>query len=44
MLTSYAPVISAEKAYHEQLSVAEITMRPVRLRDADGLLVAGREP
>jgi hypothetical protein len=24
-LTSYAPVISAEKAYHEQLSVAEIT-------------------
>ena len=26
MLTSYAPVISAEKAYHEQLSVAEITM------------------
>merc|ERR1719498_2356863 len=25
MLTSYAPVISAEKAYHEQLSVAEIT-------------------
>ena len=22
---SYAPVISAEKAYHEQLSVAEIT-------------------
>ena len=26
MLTSYAPVISAEKAYREQLSVAEITM------------------
>ena len=26
MLTSYAPAISAEKAYHEQLSVAEITM------------------
>jgi len=25
MLTSYEPVISAEKAYHEQLSVAEIT-------------------
>ncbi len=25
MLTSYAPVISAEKAYHEQSSVAEIT-------------------
>jgi tubulin alpha len=25
MLTSYAPVISPEKAYHEQLSVAEIT-------------------
>ena len=25
LLTSYAPVISAEKAYHEQLSVAEIT-------------------
>ena len=25
MLTWYAPVISAEKAYHEQLSVAEIT-------------------
>ena len=25
-LSSYAPVISAEKAYHEQLSVAEITM------------------
>merc|ERR1711943_134127 len=25
MLTSYAPNISAEKAYHEQLSVAEIT-------------------
>ena len=25
MLTSYSPVISAEKAYHEQLSVAEIT-------------------
>ena len=23
MLSSYAPVISAEKAYHEQLSVAE---------------------
>merc|ERR1712125_88426 len=26
MVSSYAPVISAEKAYHEQLSVAEITM------------------
>merc|ERR1712232_648290 len=26
MLSSYAPVISAEKAYHEQLSVGEITM------------------
>jgi len=25
MLSSYAPFISAEKAYHEQLSVAEIT-------------------
>ncbi|KAF6152354.1 hypothetical protein GIB67_006008 [Kingdonia uniflora] len=25
MLSSYAPVISAEKVYHEQLSVAEIT-------------------
>jgi tubulin alpha len=25
MLTSYAPVISAEKAYHKLLSVAEIT-------------------
>mmetsp|Transcript_4149 Transcript_4149/g.5644 ORF Transcript_4149/g.5644 Transcript_4149/m.5644 type:complete len:454 (+) Transcript_4149:107-1468(+) len=25
MLTSYAPVISADKAFHEQLSVAEIT-------------------
>ncbi|THU49090.1 hypothetical protein C4D60_Mb06t05890 [Musa balbisiana] len=25
MISSYAPVISAEKAYHEQLSVAEIT-------------------
>ena len=26
MLPSYAPFISAEKAYHEQLSVAEIDM------------------
>ncbi|KAF9617445.1 hypothetical protein IFM89_036406 [Coptis chinensis] len=25
MLSSYAPVISAEKAYHEQLSISEIT-------------------
>lgn len=25
MLSSYAPIISAEKAYHEQLTVAEIT-------------------
>lgn len=25
MLSSYAPVISAEKAYHEQLTVAELT-------------------
>ena len=25
MLSSYGPVISAEKAYHESLSVAEIT-------------------
>jgi tubulin alpha len=28
MLSSCAPVISAEKAYHEQLSVAEITNQP----------------
>jgi tubulin alpha len=27
MLSSYAPVISAEKAYHEQLSVAEVCAR-----------------
>jgi len=27
MLSSYAPVISAEKAYHEQLSVAEVRAR-----------------
>merc|ERR1711964_239818 len=27
VLTSFAPVISAEKAYHEQLSVAEITTK-----------------
>ena len=26
MLSSYAPFISAEKAYHEQLSMAGITM------------------
>ena len=25
LLPSYAPIISAEKAYHEQLSIAEIT-------------------
>ena len=25
MLSSYSPIISTEKAYHEQLSVAEIT-------------------
>ena len=25
MLSSYSPIISIEKAYHEQLSVAEIT-------------------
>ena len=25
MLSNYVPIISAEKAYHEQLSVAEIT-------------------
>ena len=25
MLTSYAPVVSAEKAFHEAFSVAEIT-------------------
>ena len=33
MLSSYAPVISAEKAYHEQLSVAEITELVVRAGD-----------
>ena len=36
MLTSYAPVISAEKAYHEQLSVAEITMSVFEPRIHDG--------
>ena len=36
MLSSYAPVISAEKAYHEQLSVAEITDQRVRTGEHDG--------
>ena len=25
MLSSYAPIISAEKAYHEQLTTSEVT-------------------
>jgi tubulin alpha len=34
VVSSYAPVISAEKAYHEQLSVAEITVRSPAPRSA----------
>lgn len=37
MLSSYSPVISAEKAYHEQLSVAEIT-NSVRSRPSASIL------
>ena len=36
MLSSYAPVISAEKAYHEQLSVVGDHQRGVRARVDDG--------